>query len=176
MLKKIFVSFSVLLIAGVFCSVYPQDKEAVIKLDSPEDIARFQEIFENKTGRAESDLDKALADSVKQTPKTTGAADTEFKTAKPAAAEAAKSKVKTALPASDKEFKVYKPQPKEESAAEAVIPKSNDSDEKFQVFIPKAKEETEEINKSVDGNIKWLDSDEEIEEFNELLKKAHQGL
>ncbi|MDR1196118.1 MAG: hypothetical protein LBL00_06560 [Endomicrobium sp.] len=148
MLKKVFVSAFFAFFCGIFCNAGAQ--EAVIKLDSREEIERFQEMLNDGAIRedAPDETKAALSDGVKGTP-------------------------------SEAEFKVYKPQPKESSEEENAKPKavshSSTGEENFEVFIPEAKEENTESAEKPEKNIKWLDSSEDIEEFEEILKKAKFG-
>ncbi|MCL2144203.1 MAG: hypothetical protein FWH43_01720 [Endomicrobia bacterium] len=120
MIKKIFVSAAAVFAAGIFCLAYSQSHEAVIKLDSSEDIEKFQKILNDDGSKNSSnDLETALVGDTKNGKKTE-ILETEFK-----------------------------------------------------VFIPQAKEDgVNEASGKSSGNVKWLESDEDIAEFNEIIKKA----
>jgi len=151
--NRLHIYAAVLFAACIFCTAYAQE-EAVIKLDSPEEIDQFQKMLQDDNSKkVMSDLETALSDSAKQ----------------PAG--------KTVL--SESEFKVYKPQAKEDAGTEKVKQKAKVvrqiSEEEFKALIPQAKEDSEASVKP-ESNIKWLESDEDMEEFNEILKKAGHGV
>jgi hypothetical protein len=183
MLKKVFISASAVLIAGMFCLSHSQEHEAVIKLDSPEDIEKFQKIFDGETKKPSGEPEKDLADNTKEAPPTAEIIGTEFEVYKPQAKDEAVFPEKSAdktfpkeIESAESEFKIYKPQVKEEDA-DNVKPKTkavrNLSEDEFKVFIPQAKEDIEASDKP-ESNVKWLETDEDIQELNEILKKAHR--
>lgn len=159
-------------ISGVFCGVYAQSKEAVIKLDSPEQIERLQKILEDEPGLKNESGQKAGEDM-----------KTEMRRSGNSSAVLQKKDLK------EPEFKVFIPSAKEVSedgiiAGTGEEPAPGADKEGFKVFIPEAKEESpqtgfmpaageEQFQTGASGSrVKRLDSPEEMAEFKELLKKA----
>jgi len=149
--NRLYISVAILFAACIFCISYAQD-EAVIKLDSPEEVEQFQKILhDDNSKKVMSDLETALSDDAKRPSGKAGL--------------------------SGSEFKIYKPQAKEDADTEKVKQKAKVvrqiSEEDFKVLVPQAKEDST-VSGKPGSNIKWLESDEDIEEFNEILKKARQ--
>ena len=158
-------------ISGVFCGVYAQSKEAVIRLDSPEQIERLQKI--QKDEFAQKAGEPAAGDNMK----------TEMRRNGNSAAAPRKKDLK------EPEFKVFIPSAKEVPADGIIAgtgeePAPGADKEEFQVFIPEAEEESpqtgfmpaageEQSQTGASGSrVKKLDSPEDMAEFKELLKNA----
>jgi hypothetical protein len=188
MLNKMLIA--ALFLCGILSVAHSQEQEAVIKLDSPEAIAEFQKMLDEKaepvTAEPAGDLEKALSAGPKSSlPKTqTPSSGNEFKVYKPQPKEAAETQdILRAVSDSDnppkkieaKEsgFNIYKPQAREAGKA---VPEAkskvntSSADDGFKVFIPQAKEEPEQ-DKKTESSVKSLDSPEGREEFEELLRK-----
>lgn len=164
-------------ISGVFCGVYAQSKEAVIRLDSPEQIERLQKILEDEPDQKDEFAQKAGEPAAGDDMKT------EMRRNGNSAAAPRKKDLK------EPEFKVFIPSAKEVPADGIIAgtgeePAPGADKEEFQVFIPEAKEESpqtgfmpaageEQSQTGASGSrVKKLDSPEDMAEFKELLKNA----
>lgn len=177
MFVKMLKAAAFIFISGVFCGVYAQSKEAVIKLDSPEQIERLQKILEDEPGQKNESGQKAVEPAAGEDMKT------EMRRSGNSSAALQKKDLK------EPEFKVFIPSAKEVSADGIIAgtgeePAPGADKEGFKVFIPEAKEESpqtgfmpaageEQFQTGASGSrVKRLDSPEEMAEFKELLKKA----
>ena len=155
-MQKVVLAAVFLFLSGYVCFSYSQETEGVIMLNSPEEIEQFKKMLEEK------------AEYLPQKPAEHPEADSVV------IPDENKNKAKDP----EQNFKVYKPQAKEELAEKSTsgagkkdISKTPYPDEdEFKVYIPQAKEENDVKNQ--DKEIIWLDSDEKIEQMNELLQKT----
>jgi hypothetical protein len=172
MLKKVVFSAVFLSAGGFFCMVCAQ--EAVIKLDSPEQIEQFQKMFlDTQEPKADSGAPESVLPETpeKKPPKKIESSEENFKVYKPQPKEPEDSGT---APAAGEDKKAEPEVLKSEAADEVPAPKDaaelSGGENELKVFIPQAEENAD--GEAGEKNIKWLESSEDLAEFEELLKKA----